>query len=290
MRAISLLTSLLLQQRAPATGFEVSIQQCIVCRCSPSHYASNLNARKGAAPVQRRRQFVSRILHSGTLSLLTFPFATHRVQADGTKPTGSNFTLLALSSPEEISQYIIQNCNRGYFQSVKSSGFNFLYRGLSAGEEQIMSHQKNLNNRAIIILNEPYDLLDPKTYNSNEAALYFQSLEDKLSAWGSSIKPSNAHIATTCPSEASKWGSAVSIWPFGESDVDFLWLKDGGVFWPSPNQTVKAQPLKRSTNGIGLERALQGDAWEIMFRADTGFLVVPVELDDELRDYFRHAQ
>jgi hypothetical protein len=82
----------------------------------------------------------------------------------------------------------------------------------------------------------------------------------------------------------------MSIWPLGERGVEFLWWKDGGVFWPPPHQTVMAQTLERNTNDNGLARALQGDAWEVMFRSDTGFLVVPAELDDELRDYLRCAE
>lgn len=288
MKAVSLLTSFLLQPLAPAMSFDAFIQHLILYPCSPSYYASRLNARKEGTPIQQRRQFVSRTLNIGTLSLLTFPFATSKVDAHETKPADRDFILLSFSSPKEISQYIIQNCNRGYLQSVKSTGYNFLYRGLSKEEEEAM--EKNPSKKAIIVLNEPYDLLDPQTYHSEEAAAYFQSLEDKLSAGGSSIKPSNAHIATTCPLEAFKWGTAMSIWPLGERGVEFLWLKDGGVFWPPPDQPVMAQTLERNTNDSGLERALQGNAWEVMFRSDSGFLAVPAGLDDELRDYLRCAE
>jgi hypothetical protein len=45
---------------------------------------------------------------------------------------------------------------------------------LSAKEEEIM--EKNPNKMAIIVLNETYDLLDPKTYHSKEAASYFQQM------------------------------------------------------------------------------------------------------------------
>jgi hypothetical protein len=39
-----------------------------------------------------------------------------------------------------------------------------------------------------------------------------------------------------------------------------------------------------------LSDALRGDAWEIMFRADNGFVAVPAELDGELREYLREMQ
>ncbi len=39
--------------------------------------------------------------------------------------------------------------------------------------------------------------------------------------------------------------------------------------------------------GTGLTNALQGDSWEIMFRADSGFVAVPAEVDDKLRAHLR---
>ena len=117
-------------------------------------------------------------------------------------------------------------------------------------------------------------------------------LEHELTARGSSVKPSNGHLATTCPIEATRWGTAVSIWPLGESNVEFAWLKEGGVFWP-PEGSVRGDSAIITTTTTttttqremvfgfdsGLEGALRGDAWEIMFRADNGFLAASAELD-----------
>jgi hypothetical protein len=188
---------------------------------------------------------------------------------------------LPFLSINEVVQYINHNCNRRFLQSVRSSGYNFLYRGArvntSSRDEKVSA----------FIINDLYDLLDPNTYQSTDAAAYFQRLEDKLSASGYSVKPSNGHLATTCPQEAAKWGKAVSIWPIGESGVDFIWLASGGVFWPlsdpSKELEIASEPLQR------LDKALQGDAWEIMFRADNGVLAVPAEFDEEMRYLLKHA-
>lgn len=194
-----------------------------------------------------------------------------------------------ISSTKETAQFILKICNSEFLSSVIKSKYNFLYRGLSQDESEAVVNGNALS--AIIINNEPYDLLDPGTYQSNESAAYFQSLEYEMR--GMPIKPSNGHLATTCPKEAAQWGRAASIWPLGEEGVDFAWLEEGGLFWPINKTKLNAKKRKIVTSSAvssgtkqkDLADALQGDAWEVMFRADNGFLVVPAELDDELRAY-----
>ena len=166
---------------------------------------------------------------------------------------------------------------------------NFLYRGLSPYYENVV-----LNNHlaAIIIKDEPYDLLDEHTYNSNEAVAYFQGLESEMTSKGMPLKPSNSHLATTCPKAAALWGRAASIWPLGEKGVEFSWIAGGGLFWNGDESDGRSCTSKRrnvivSDGDPGLSSALQGHSWEIMFRADNGFVAVPAELDDVLRASLR---
>lgn len=186
-----------------------------------------------------------------------------------------------MNTTKEIAQYIKKNTNQNFLRSVMESDYNFLYRGLSPNaNKQLVTENK----RALVITDEPFDLLDVETYGSDEAATYFQSLEVQMNANRLSIMPSNSHIGSTCPIEAAKWGTAVSIWPLGEQGVQFAWLEKGGLFWPVTSSRSRA--ISHS-DGSGLSEALRGDAWEIMFRADNGFLAVPAALDDELKQILR---
>jgi len=119
------------------------------------------------------------------------------------------------------------------------------------------------------------------------------------------IRPSNGHLTVTSIEKAKIWGGdAVSIWPLGggKNDVHFAWLEEGGEFWPcsstSSRSTVSSEkdlPINRKVvvDGIdcgrmGLEDALEGDGWEVMFKADR-FLSVPVSMEKELLDGLRQS-
>lgn len=188
-----------------------------------------------------------------------------------------------ISPTREIIKYIVNNANQKFLRSVADANYNFLYRGLSPNASKQLG---TTNNSALIITYEPFDLLDIDTYGSEEAVAYFQSLEVQLYTNKVSIRPSNSHIGTTCPKEAAKWGTAVSIWPLGEYGVEFAWLEEGGLFWPVSLSHARA--IVHSDGSSGLSQALQGDAWEIMFRAEK-FLAVPAGLDKELRQLLRAA-
>ena len=133
-------------------------------------------------------------------------------------------------------------------------------------------------------------MLDPDTYNSIEAVAYFRGLENEMVAHEMPLKPSNSHLATTCPKAVAQWGRAASIWPLGEKGVAFAWMTDRGLFWN--RDAIVSDEEKKSIvvydgKSSGLSIALQGDNWEVMFRADNGFIAVPAELDDELRAHLR---
>ena len=202
-------------------------------------------------------------------------------QADDVK-----YTRLS-TSPDVIASYICKYCNTDFLSSVTRSKYKFLYRGLSPDEsEAVMTSSNDL--AAIIIHSEPFDLLDPRTYNSTDSVTYFETLEHDMNAMAMPLKPSNSHIATTNPKDASLWGKAASIWPLGEKGVEFAWIEDGGLFWPGRmGRSVITSITKVAGEGkySGKSSALQVDSREIMFRADNGFIAVPVELDPELRSY-----
>lgn len=194
------------------------------------------------------------------------------------------------TSPMMIARFITHFCNGKYLSSVRRSNYKFLYRGLSPDEINAVANNDEL--AAIIIKQEPFDLLDAYTYNSTESTMYFRRMEHKMTAMRMPLKPSNSHIGTTNPNDAARWGQAASIWPLGEEGVDFAWLADGGLFWPRGELQIKERDvittsMKASRDGEwdGLSDALGGDSWEIMFRADEGFVAVPFEFDEDLRKY-----
>ena len=200
----------------------------------------------------------------------------------------SDYPIVATNT-KQIAEYITKECNSEFLRSVVKSNYNFLYRGLSPEQSKVVGSGKK--SRAILLKNEPFDLLDPSTYESNEGAAYFQRIEDDMISKGLNMKASNSHMGTTCPKEASKWGQAVSVWPLGEQGVEFAWIAEGGYFWPNSNEKqtiVTTSSKKQNQNGRStLDFALQGDTWDIMFRADSGFLVVPAALDEELKRYLQ---
>lgn len=191
------------------------------------------------------------------------------------------------TSPDVMASYICKYCNTDFLSSVTRSKYKFLYRGLSPGESEAVTSISN-DLAAIVIYDEPFDLLDRRTYNSIDSITYFESLEHEMNTMEMPLKPSNSHIATTNPKDASLWGKAASIWPLGEKGVEFAWIEDEGLFWPGrTGRSVITSIVKVVGEGkySGISTALQVDSSEIMFRADNGFIAVPAELDQELRSY-----
>mmetsp|Transcript_16533 Transcript_16533/g.47594 ORF Transcript_16533/g.47594 Transcript_16533/m.47594 type:complete len:334 (-) Transcript_16533:375-1376(-) len=195
----------------------------------------------------------------------------------------------ALPSVRAALDLIDKSCDRRFIHAVVASDYNFLYRGLPSG---------GVDARSPTIRMEPCDLLDPSTYGSDEAASYFRALDDRMKSDGSPVLPSNGHLGVTCPKAAAEWGGvAASVWPLGgeayDDGVHFAWFESGGEFWPRPAAGAVASD-NVIVDGIdcgrlSLDDALAGDRWEVLFRADRGFLAVPVAFEAELREGFRSS-
>ena len=180
-----------------------------------------------------------------------------------------------VTSVKDAVSLIEKSCNRNFFHGVVSSGYNFLYRGIPTTEMP----------QSMIRLEQP-DLLDPTTYNSNDAVNFFKNLEEETLR-ESPVKPSNGHLAVTCPRAASEWGMAASIWPLGE-DVHFAWYENGGKFWPRHRVEDKIIVDGIDCGRQSLEDALMGDSWEVMFSSNL-FLAVPLSMEEELREELKKS-
>lgn len=252
------------------------------CPCTQHPHQSLQQYANDASSERRRDVISSTIIYTHSLLTLSFPWA-----ADADENT---LSYRRITSPRRIGQYIHKLCNSIFLSSVIESDYNFLYRGLSSDESEAIAYNNHLS--AIVITDEPYDLLDPDTYNSIEAVAYFRGLENEMVAHEMPLKPSNSHLATTCPKAVAQWGRAASIWPLGEKGVEFAWMADGGLFWNSDERGFRRKKkniVVYDGKSSGLSIALQGER-EIMFRADNGFIAVPAELDDELRALLREMQ
>ena len=168
--------------------------------------------------------------------------------------------------------FICENANGQFLSSVAAANYRFLYRGLSAEQMSSGGHD------AVVVGDGAYDLLDPETYGSDAAAAYFRELDDEMDARRLGLRPSNSHLATTCPADASTWGPAASVWPLGP-DASFAWFEDDRLFWPVG---TRGRTLV-TDDSSSLSFALCVDGREVMFRSDGGYLAVPSHLDHRLR-------
>lgn len=167
-------------------------------RCCPctQHPHQSLQQCANDASSERRRDVISSTIISA-YSLLTISFPK---TADADE---NIISYRRLTRPRRIGQYIHKFCNSVFLSSVIESDYNFLYRGLSSDESEAIAHNNHLS--AIVITDEPYDLLDPDTYKSNKAVAYFRGLENEMVANEMPLNPSNSHLATTCPKAAAQW-------------------------------------------------------------------------------------
>ena len=180
-----------------------------------------------------------------------------------------------ITSVSDAVSLIEKSCNRNFFHGVVASGYNFLYRGIPTPDMP----------QSMIRLEES-DLLDPNTYNSKDASDFFNKLEVETLR-ESPVKPSNGHLAVTCPRAASEWGIAASIWPLGE-DVHFAWFENGGKFWPREKVDDKIIVDGIDCGQQALEDALMGDNLEVMFSSNR-FLAVPLSMEEELRNELKKS-
>eukprot|EP00980_Cylindrotheca_fusiformis_P011417 scaffold2644_cov129-Cylindrotheca_fusiformis.AAC.7 len=139
------------------------------------------------------------------------------------------------------------------------------------------------------------DLLVEGTYEDITALAYFECLENELGAFPA--RPSTGHVATSDPTEASKWGDPVSVWPLGTSWA-YAWPRERNVFFPpNSNSTCRQSDIVLS---LQLEQALLHDR-EVLFASwfengsqhlgrsqpfsslQSAFLTIPMSADDEVK-------
>ena len=169
--------------------------------------------------------------------------------------------------------FICENANGQFLSSVAAANYRFLYRGLSDAQVSTCGQRG-----AVVVGDGAYDLLDPETYGSEAAAAYFKHLDEEMDARRLGLRPSNSHLATTSPADASTWGPAASVWPLGP-DASFAWFEDDRLFWPVG---TRGRTLV-TDDSSSLSLALCVDGREVMFRSDGGYLAVPSHLDHRLR-------
>ena len=171
-----------------------------------------------------------------------------------------------------VADFICEYSNGQFLSSVAAANYRFLYRGLSAEQMSSGGHD------AVVVGDGAYDLLDPETYGSDAAAAYFRELDDEMDARRLGLRPSNSHLATTCPADASTWGPAASVWPLGP-DASFAWFEEDRLFWP----VGTGERTLVTDDSSSLSVALCVDGHEVMLRSDGGYLAVPSHLDHQLR-------
>lgn len=195
-------------------------------------------------------------------------------------PNKVTYSPITMTIPEAV-QWIDDNCDRRFLHAIVASDHSFLYYGVDRdvkgkGKSTIRSEKFNA------------DLLDLDTYGTKEAVEYFQSVESILGK--EVVKPSNGHLMTTSSKDASKWGTAASIWPM--EGAHYAWFQDGGIFYPRDNaSSIVREDFIIDGKDCGresLEDALRTNGCEVMVTADN-FLVVPASLDDKLREALKGA-
>jgi len=206
----------------------------------------------------------------------------------------NSLPITAMNIPQAI-QWIDDNCDRRFLHAIVASDYSFLYYGVDGdgGGDVNANANVNVNGKSTTrtrIRSEKFnaDLLDLDTYGTKEAVEYFQSVESILGK--EVVKPSNGHLMTTSAKDASKWGTAASIWPI--KGAHYAWFQDGGIFYPRDNASnIVREDFIIDGKDCGresLEDALRTKGCEVMVTADN-FLVVPASLDEELRDALRSS-
>ena len=246
------------------------------------HHHRNKHRHPTTAPPLDREQFLRTMIGGcSSAAVVSSNFIlSHPKSASAAVPIppSSQVTTAAniqpLKSVREAVDLIGTSCNKRFLYSVVASNYNFLYHGLDPQEATEPS----------IMISKQCDLLNPETYDSDEAAAYFAQLDSRMAReLKSPVRPSNGHLATTCPKAAGEWGVAASIWPIGEVNVHFAWFADGGLFWPRPEGASQDIIVDgRDCGQMSLEDALVGDSWEVLFQTEK-FVAIPVKFEDELR-------
>ena len=205
----------------------------------------------------QRRNVIASAFSIGTAATLS-SFLTDALGV----PTSSidSSTITKLGSVEEAVQLIESSCDRRFLHAVVASDYQLMYRGLSSTEWQ-----------GITTRNEPETVLESD-------AQVFSSIETILQ--DRPLAPSNSRLAVSNPDAAKRWGTqVVSVWPLGDN-VHFAWLEEGHAFSDAgadPKILVDGVDCGR----MSLEDALESNK-EIMFRAGSGYLAVPLSMEKKL--------
>jgi hypothetical protein len=204
----------------------------------------------------QRRNVIASVFTIGTAATLS----SFMTDAPGV-PTSSvdSSTITKLASVEEAVQLIESSCDRRFLHAVVASNYQLMYRGLSSTKRQ-----------GITTRNEPENALE-----SDAQVLSIETiLQDRA------LAPSNSRLAVSNPDAAKQWGAqVVSVWPLGEN-VHFAWPEQGSVFSNAgaiPKIIVDGVDCGR----MSLEDALESNK-EILFRAESGYLAVPLFMEKEL--------
>ena len=194
---------------------------------------------------------------------------------------------------QDAARLIQKETPNEYLDAVKKSG-KLLYRGETSAS-------------SCFRLEPEPDLLLPGTYPESDAVMYFQGLEDCLTASNASVRssktnsrfivrPSVGHIATSSLSDAALWGSPVSVWPLGTA-LSYAFPKSRSQFFDSSVYLSSCAYPKLHTSfciddiyvDTDLTHALVSKR-EVMFatldkmgRESSAFVAVPARYDHKLR-------
>lgn len=243
----------------------------------------------GIATLSTRAGFLRDLGGAASVAALASPATLLTVASQPASAAPAVYaSVQTLPSVDAAIEVLSEQGNRKFLRSVVASGYRFLYRGLDGpGVKAAGSSAPS----PVILSGVNCDLLDPATYGSAEAAGYFASLDRRLAGRSgagpgrgpSPVRPGNGHLGTTSVGEAASWGPVASIWPLGE-DAHFAWFADGGAFYPRrPGAGDDVVVEGRDCGRLSLEDILGENCNEVLFRADQGFLAIPLGLERELR-------
>jgi hypothetical protein len=191
----------------------------------------------------------------------------------------SSSFITKVASVDDAVLLIESSCDRRFLHAVVASDYQLMYRGLPSSTKK----------QGITTRNEPETALESSSSSSEtaDASAVLASIETILQ--DRPLQPSNSKLAVSNPETAKQWGSqVVSVWPLGEN-VHFAWPEEGTAF--SQVQVLDDKDDTTTTRKIivdgvdcgrmSLEDALESNK-EILFRAESGYLAVPLSMEKEL--------
>ena len=192
--------------------------------------------------------------------------------------------------------HYLHGVDKRWFSGIVEGG-GFVYRGFTSDPKKFQMP---------VVQNPTPDLMDPETYGSEEAAIFFRVLDKDISTMfpGKLEKmatPSNGHLGSADIGIAASWGPAGSVWPLGAMSYATC---ESRVFWPPSNnsglsgsklgQISETKVSLPSSIGFrlnqGLSMAVQ-QKQEVLFTSSQGYLLIPSLFDEliesEVRSFLR---